>query len=146
MKLSPFGPPRSEPRRPDIGDMRAVTRRALFQIGLVPLGIGMLGLLSSAGSRSFFAGLVVASAFVVVAYSLSISFETKHLDESRDFWRRREAVIRPRMLVAALGIFVAGGVTLTVAAVTATWDVAGLLLAPVFLAGSIVLLLWGKVP
>ncbi len=146
MRLSPFGPPRSEPRRPDIDDMRPITQQALLVVGLVPLGIGMLGLLSQPGGRWFFVGLVLSSLFVVVAYARSIAFETKHLGESRDFWRDREALIRTRVFLGGLVTFVAGAIALVVAVTSARWGIAGFLLTPVFLAGSFVLLLWGKVP
>jgi hypothetical protein len=129
-----------------VDDLRPVTRQALVTTGLVPLGIGVLGFVNRSGWRSFFAGWVVASLFIVVAYTRSIAFESRHLDSPRAFWRDREALIRPRFFHGAACVAAIGGIALVIALLVGAGQVAAFLIAPVFLAGAFVALLWGKVP
>jgi hypothetical protein len=91
MPLSPFAGPRSTPRRPDIGDTRPFTRQARIVVGSVPLAIGILGEISDRGVFTFWTGLALAGAVVTAAYSLSLRFEGRHLDETREFWLCPEA-------------------------------------------------------
>lgn len=146
MRLSPFAAPRATPRRPDIGDTRSFTRQARNVVGVVPLVIGLLGAVSQRGLVNFWTGLALAGAVVTCEYSLSLRFEGKHLSETRDFWRDHEASLRPRAFVAHAVGFALTGAGLWIALARSDLQVAGFFLAPAFLSGSCVLLLWGRVP
>ena len=69
-------------------------------IGLGPLLIGILGAVTNRGLLSFWTGLALAGAIVTFEYSISLRFEGRHLDETRDFWRDHEARMRPRAFAA----------------------------------------------
>ena len=144
--FSPFAAPRSSPRRPDIGDTRPFTRQARAVIGVGPLLIGILGAVTNRGLLTFWTGLALAGAIVTFEYSISLRFEGRHLEETRDFWRDHEARMRPRAFAAnAIGFVVSGG-GLAIALGVGAYPVAAFLLPLAFLSGSIVLLMWGKVP
>ena len=144
--MSPFAAPRATPRRPDIGDTRPFIRQARNVGGVAPLVIGLLGAVSSRSLVNFWTGLALAGAVVTCEYSLSLRFEGQHLNETRDFWRDHEAMIRPRAIVAHTVGFALTGAGLWIALARGDLQVAGLFLAPAFLSGSCVLLLWGRVP
>ena len=144
--MSPFASPRSSPRRPDIGDTRPFTRQARNVVGLVPLVMGILGAVINRGLFTFWTGLALAGAVVTCEYTLSLRFEARHLDETRDFWRDHEATMRPRAFVANAVGFIVTGAGLATALGLGDFQAAGFFLPVAFLSGSCVLLMWGQGP
>ena len=145
MPLSPFASPRSTPRRPDIGNTRPIIRQARNVVGLVPLGIGILGAVNDRGALTFWTGLALAGAVVTGEYSISLRFEGRHLDETREFWRNHEATLRPHAFVANAVTFLVTAAGLAIALRWRDFQTAGFFLPTAFLSGSCVLLMWGKV-
>ncbi len=113
--------------------------------GIVPLAIGLLGLLNRPAWREFFAGLALTGLFLVTAYWRSMAFESRHLDAPRSFWRDREALVPPRFFHAAAAFGAIGTVIGAIALASGSGPLAALLIAPVSLAWMIVALMWGKV-
>jgi hypothetical protein len=121
-------------------------RNGLVIFGLMPLAIGIMGFFNRPGWRSFCAGLVVASFVVVVNYARSIVFESRHLHAPRSFWRAREAVLTPRLFHLTAGFATAGSAILLIALTSGSGSLTAFLVAPLYLAWSVVALMWGKVP
>ena len=94
----------------------------------------------------FWIGLLLAALGMCAGWLRSIVFESQHLGESAEFWVRQEAKVRPRMFVACALVAALGVVGLAVAGASASASMAGFWIAPTFVAGSVVLLMWGKVP
>ena len=128
------------------GDTRPFTRQARNVVGLTPLVMGILGAVTNPGLFTFWTGLALSGAVVTCQYALSLRFEARHLDETRDFWRDHEATMRPRVFVANAVGFIVTGASLAKAISLGDFQAAGFFLPVALLSGSCVLLMWGKVP
>lgn len=149
VSLSPFSSPRVLPRRPVGLDMRRITGQACLIFAGIPGGVALMGLATdSPGSFAFgfWTGLLMAALAMAAGWLRSMVFESKHLDESAAFWVRQEAKVRPRMFATCALITALGVVGLAVARVSSSAPVAGFWIAPTFVAGSVVVLMWGNVP
>src|SRR3954467_721228 len=113
VRISPFGPERSLPRRPPGVDMARIFRQAILGVS-VPAGvISVLGFLNRPRrtSRAFCAGLGATALALAVMWGYSWLFESRHPDASREFWRLQEAKMRPRMFVGfSLGLLIGAAI------------------------------------
>lgn len=128
--------------------MARIFRQAILGVS-VPVGvIAVLGFFNRPGrvSRAFCIGLGATALATAAMWGYSWRFETRHPDESREFWRLQESKMRPRMFVAfALGLL-AGASMIAVALDRGDEVIAAAAIAPTLLCFSVVLLMWGKVP
>ena len=116
---------------------------------LVPAAIAVYGILANphvSFGLGVYVGVLIAASAMALGWLRSIAFESRHPDESAEFWLDQEAKIRPRMFRVCALLAAFGVLGLVAALVADATFIAGLLLAPTFVAASTVALLWGKVP
>lgn len=126
--------------------MRPIVLRALIMIGVVPMALGVFGLLNGARVLSWSGGLIFAGAMVTGAYALSWRFEGRHFGEPPLFWRDHEAKIRPRVFLAASALFLATCTLVVLAGLHHRTQTAAFFLPTAGMTGFIVYVMWGKVP
>jgi hypothetical protein len=149
VQVSPFASAKTAPRRPVGTDLRGITRQALLVFSLAPAVVAALALASHPHpdfGSGVWLGVLIASIGIGLGWARSIAFESRHPDESADFWLAREAVVRPRAFFTCLVLTGLGLLMLVAALVSGRPFLAGLCIAPTYTATAIVLLMWGKVP
>ena len=149
MRISPFATPRTTPRRPLNTDLRPITRRAIAICALVPAVVAVYGILANphvSFGFGVYVGVLNAASAMALGWLRSMAFESRHPDEPAEFWLHQEAKIRPRMFIVCAVLAALGALGLGAALAADATFIAGLLLAPTFIAASTVALMWGKVP
>jgi hypothetical protein len=129
--------------------MRSTRRPALIVFAGVPAVLAGLGLVTTSPggfAYGFWIGLLGTALALALCWLWSLGFESKHLNESASFWSSQEAKVRPRVFFACVVVACLGVVSLIVAMASTSASLAGVSLAPTFVAASGVLLMWGKVP
>jgi hypothetical protein len=142
---SPFGPPRTTPRRPDV-DLRPMMRQALVLLGLVPLAVGLYGALNHPDEAGVWWGLAFSGGVVTVAYLLSLRHEGAHQSKSPEFWLAWEARDRPRGFLIAVGGAVVAVCAAVFGLIVGQHQLTAFAAPPLALAVVVLVLLWGKIP
>jgi hypothetical protein len=149
VQVSPFAYAKTAPRRPLGTDLRGITRQALLVFSLAPAVIATLALISHPHpdfGSGVWLGVLVSALGIGLGWARGIAFESRHTDESANFWMAHEAVIRPRMFYSCLVVTGIGLVIFLAAVVSGGPFLGGLCMAPTYTTTAIVLLMWGKVP
>jgi hypothetical protein len=148
VRLTPFGPERSLPRRPPGVDLARLFRQAILAVAAPIALFAVIGFLNRPGhtSRAFCVGLAVTALSMAAMWGYSWIFEVQHPDQPPEFWRRQESKMRPRIFVAFCLGLLAGTATIVVSLHRGDAAVAAFAIAPTFLCFSLVVLMWGKVP
>lgn len=138
------------PRRPVGVDMRPTTGRAIVVFAVIPAVVVAYSLARHHQRRDYWFGfrwgLLAVCGFVGYAWARSIRFESLHLDGTAEFWLERERLIRPRFFNGCLASLGASILAALVARGVGAFAEAGFATAVGAFAGTVVMLMWGKVP